>query len=68
MHFVDEHYDTGPIVAQRAVPCYADDTAKALAERVLKQEHDLYPQVVAALCDDRVVWREDGIPYIWAAM
>lgn len=68
VHFVDEHYDTGPILAQHVVPCYPHDTAKTLAARVLKEEHELYPQVVAALCDDRVSWRDDGIPYIWAAL
>jgi phosphoribosylglycinamide formyltransferase len=65
IHFVDEDYDTGPIVAQRAVPCYPDDTPEALAARVLRQEHELYPQTVAALCDDRIAWRHDGVPYVW---
>eukprot|EP00892_Ulva_mutabilis_P006985 jgi/Ulvmu1/4659/UM002_0390.1 len=68
VHFVDENYDTGPILAQRAVPCYPDDTVKALAQRILKQEHELYPHAVAALCEGRIEWRDDGIPYIWAAL
>ena len=68
VHFVDEDYDTGPIVAQAVVPCYPHDTADSLAARVLRQEHELYPSVVAALCEDRIAWRDDGIPYIWKAI
>ncbi|CAL9117309.1 unnamed protein product [Musa textilis] len=64
VHFVDERYDTGRIVAQRVVPVLADDTAEQLAARVLHQEHQLYVEVVSALCEDRIVWREDGVPLI----
>ncbi|XP_027334344.1 phosphoribosylglycinamide formyltransferase, chloroplastic-like [Abrus precatorius] len=64
IHFVDEHYDTGHILAQRVVPVLADDTAEELAARVLKEEHQLYVEVVEALCEERVVWREDGVPLI----
>ncbi|CAJ1919901.1 unnamed protein product [Sphenostylis stenocarpa] len=64
IHFVDEHYDTGRILAQRVVPVLAHDTAEELAARVLNEEHQLYVEVVEALCEDRVVWREDGVPLI----
>ncbi|XP_058212376.1 phosphoribosylglycinamide formyltransferase, chloroplastic isoform X2 [Rhododendron vialii] len=37
IHFVDEHYDTGRILAQRVVPVLANDTADELAARVLQQ-------------------------------
>lgn len=37
IHFVDEHYDTGRILAQRVVPVLANDTAEELAARVLHQ-------------------------------
>lgn len=68
VHFVDEEYDTGPILAQSVVPVYPYDSPEILAARVLKQEHVLYPQCIAAICDGRVSWREDGIPYIWQAV
>jgi hypothetical protein len=29
------------------------------------QEHNLYPRCVAALCDGRITWREDGVPIMW---
>lgn len=37
VHFVDEEYDTGPILAQRVVPAYPTDTPSQLAARVLEQ-------------------------------
>lgn len=49
VHFVDEHYDRGPIVAQRRVPVQPDDTADTLAQRVLAAEHELLPEVVMDL-------------------
>ncbi|OQU81602.1 phosphoribosylglycinamide formyltransferase, chloroplastic [Sorghum bicolor] len=64
VHFVDEHYDTGKTLAQRVVPVFADDTPELLAARVLHEEHQVYVEAVAALCEDRVVWREDGVPLI----
>jgi formyltetrahydrofolate-dependent phosphoribosylglycinamide formyltransferase len=50
VHFVDEEYDRGAIIAQARVPVLPGDTASSLAARVLREEHDLYPRVVAALC------------------
>ncbi|KAK7290118.1 hypothetical protein RIF29_04317 [Crotalaria pallida] len=64
VHFVDEHYDTGRILAQRVVPVLANDTAEDLAARVLIEEHRLYVEVVDAICEERLVWREDGVPLI----
>ncbi|KAK3142591.1 hypothetical protein QOZ80_4BG0348660 [Eleusine coracana subsp. coracana] len=64
IHFVDEHYDTGKTLAQRVVPVLANDTPESLAARVLHEEHQVYVEAVAALCDDRIVWREDGVPLI----
>ncbi|MEX0638950.1 MAG: phosphoribosylglycinamide formyltransferase [Balneolaceae bacterium] len=49
VHYVTEEYDRGPIIAQREVPVYADDTAETLARRVLAMEHSLYPEVIAKL-------------------
>ena len=46
VHFVDEEYDRGPIVAQWPVPVRAADDAHVLAARVLRVEHLLYPRVV----------------------
>ncbi|OWM86686.1 hypothetical protein CDL15_Pgr015722 [Punica granatum] len=61
IHFVDDHYDTSRILAQRDVPVLPTDTAEELAARVLKEEHRLYVEVTAALCEERIVWRDDGV-------
>ena len=54
VHFVDEMYDRGPIIAQWPVPVSPNDTANSLAARVLAVEHLLYPRVVNALCSGRI--------------
>ena len=55
VHFVDEKYDHGSIIAQRKVKILDTDTVEALAERVLKVEHELYPEVVKASCENRII-------------
>ena len=49
VHYVDEEYDHGPIIAQWPVPVRRDDTPDTLAARVLDVEHRLLPRVVEAL-------------------
>ena len=49
VHLVDQGVDTGPILAQRAVPVLDDDTAESLHARIQIAERDLYPEVVARL-------------------
>jgi len=56
VHLVDEEYDHGKIIAQEKIKVRPGDTAEALAERVLKVEHNLYPRVIKAFCKDGVVW------------
>jgi phosphoribosylglycinamide formyltransferase-1 len=46
VHFVDAGMDTGPVVLQRRVPVLPDDTEETLAARILKQEHQTYPEAV----------------------
>ncbi|MFC1481962.1 phosphoribosylglycinamide formyltransferase [Candidatus Neomarinimicrobiota bacterium] len=63
VHFVDEFYDHGPIIAQAPVAVRQGDTADILASRVLEMEHRLYPRVVGAICRGDLVW--DGeIPFL----
>jgi phosphoribosylglycinamide formyltransferase-1 len=54
VHFVDEGCDTGPIIAQAAVPVRPDDDEASLSARILAEEHRLYPAVLRALCEGRV--------------
>jgi phosphoribosylglycinamide formyltransferase-1 len=46
VHFVDAGTDTGAIIAQAAVPVLASDTEESLSERILAQEHRIYPAAV----------------------
>ncbi|MDA8195265.1 MAG: phosphoribosylglycinamide formyltransferase [Thermaerobacter sp.] len=55
IHFVDEGEDTGPIIAQLPVPRQRDDTLDALAERIHRAEHGLYPRILSALDRGEVV-------------
>jgi phosphoribosylglycinamide formyltransferase 1 len=46
VHFVDNHYDHGPIILQRTVPVHPDDTPQTLAARVFEQECQAYPEAI----------------------
>lgn len=74
VHFVTAELDHGPIVAQAAVPVRSGDDAAALAARVLKQEHVIYPRAVRwflegrlALADGVVRVRGDDAQLVLAA-
>lgn len=54
VHFVDEEYDHGPIVAQAVVPVEDDDTPETLAARILTEEHRLYPDAVRLFAEGRL--------------
>jgi phosphoribosylglycinamide formyltransferase-1 len=54
VHFVDEGLDSGPILAQAAVPVLEGDTPASLAERVHAAEHQLYPWAVEQIARGRV--------------
>jgi phosphoribosylglycinamide formyltransferase-1 len=53
VHLVDEGLDSGPIVAQEAVPVLSSDTPETLAARILEVEHRLYPRAVRHLLEGR---------------
>ena len=54
VHFANEDYDKGPIIAQRAVEVREDDTLDSLEERIHEAEHALYPEVISWLAAGRV--------------
>lgn len=54
VHFVDEGVDTGPIIIQAVVPVYDNDTEEELSERILKQEHRIYPQAIQLFAEGRL--------------
>ena len=63
VHFVDEIYDHGPIILQKKVEVLETDTAESLAARILKLEHELFPEVVKAFCENKIIM-ENNIPKI----
>jgi phosphoribosylglycinamide formyltransferase-1 len=58
VHFVTEEMDSGPIVAQAAIPVLDGDTPETLADRILVAEHRLYPHALALVASGRA--RLDG--------
>ena len=55
VHFVTEEMDSGPIVAQAAVPVLDGDTPETLAARILVAEHKLYPHALALVASGRAM-------------
>ena len=66
VHFANEEYDKGPIIAQRAVAVWEDDTVDTLEERIHEVEHEIYPQVLGWIADGRVSVGADGKVHIKA--
>ena len=54
VHFVDDQYDHGPIIAQSTVKVKAEDSAESLAARVFEAECELYPRVINAIASGKV--------------
>jgi phosphoribosylglycinamide formyltransferase-1 len=54
VHFVDEGTDTGPVIAQAIVPVEPGDTEESLGQRILAQEHRLYPQAIHWFAEGRL--------------
>lgn len=54
VHFVSTELDGGPIIIQATVAILPNDTAETLAQRILQQEHRIYPQAVRWFCEGRL--------------
>ena len=55
VHFVDEGTDTGPIILQKVVPVFDDDTHDTLAARILEQEHQAMPEALKLWAEGKLV-------------
>ena len=60
VHFVTAELDGGPVILQAKVPVFDDDTADDLAERVLTQEHQIYPLVIQWFLTSRLEMQNDN--------
>ncbi|WP_418830484.1 formyltransferase family protein, partial [Paraeggerthella sp.] len=59
VHFANEDYDKGPIVAQRAVEVREGDALEDLEARIHEVEHVIYPEVLRQIAEGRVTVGED---------
>ena len=60
VHFADDQYDCGPIIAQQALVVEEDWTVDELEEHIHQIEHVLYPDTIQLLAEGRVSVRDDG--------
>jgi phosphoribosylglycinamide formyltransferase-1 len=61
VHFVDQGVDSGPIIAQEAVAILSEDTAESLHARIQEAERRLYPKVIGAFAEGRVLVQGRGV-------
>ena len=61
VHLVDEAYDRGPIVLQKAVEVLPNDDALSLAATVLRIEHEIYPLALKAFAENRVEFKGNKV-------
>jgi phosphoribosylglycinamide formyltransferase-1 len=61
VHFVTHELDHGPLIIQAAVPIHHDDDEAALAARVLRMEHQIYPLAVRWFVEERLKLSADGV-------
>ncbi len=61
VHFVDEQYDHGPTILQRACSVRTDDDEHSLAARVFEQECLAYPEAIRLIALNRVVLEHDQV-------
>lgn len=61
VHFVTPGMDEGPVIAQTRIPVLGGDTGDSLAERLLAEEHKLYPLVVGAMAAGLVELRDGKV-------
>jgi phosphoribosylglycinamide formyltransferase-1 len=54
VHFVAKEVDAGPIILQAHVPIRDDDTVETLSERILRQEHRLYPEAIRLFTEEQL--------------
>lgn len=54
VHFVDVGIDTGSIILQSVVKVKDNDTEKTLSERILREEHKIYPRAIRLFCENKI--------------
>lgn len=60
VHFVDDHYDHGPVILQRGCPVLDNDTAESLQQRVFAVECEALPEALQSIANGRIRVSSDG--------
>ncbi|MFZ1280461.1 MAG: phosphoribosylglycinamide formyltransferase [Ignavibacteriaceae bacterium] len=61
IHFVDKSYDTGKIISQKCVDISDVKSPEEIADRVLKIEHQILPEVIKAFAEDRIIIEDNRV-------
>jgi phosphoribosylglycinamide formyltransferase-1 len=61
VHFVTGAVDGGPIILQAVVPVYQDDTEEILSERILKEEHRIYPEAIDLFSKNKLKVKDNRV-------
>ncbi len=54
VHFANKEVDAGPIILQAHVPVRDDDTVESLSERILREEHRIYPEAIRLFTENKL--------------
>jgi phosphoribosylglycinamide formyltransferase-1 len=65
VHFANEDYDKGPIIAQRAVVVEESDTLESLEAKIHEVEHKLYPEVIRLIANGKVEVDAEGKVHVF---
>ncbi len=61
VHFIDDSYDTGRIIAQRSVDISNVSNPEEIAKKVLEVEHEILPYVIGKIADGKIVTKDDRV-------
>ncbi len=61
VHFVTGDVDGGPIILQAVVPVYQDDTEESLSDRILKEEHRIYPEAIDLFSKNKLKIKDNRV-------
>ncbi len=61
VHYVSDELDGGPVVIQVVVPVLENDNIDTLAQRVLKEEHKIYPAAIKLHCENKITFNKNQI-------
>ena len=63
IHYVSNELDAGPLIAQGIIKIKGDDSVETVTERIHKIEHDLLPDVIKEICDEKIYFRDGNVQF-----